>query len=221
MTNNVFGKYLIILGVVMMLFAIGNISSANTVWASNGNQGCVPGTVPCPTPTPAPATPTSTPVPPSTPGGNPSPTSDIRGTVTDLSTGNPGAGITVQINQITVTTDSNGGYSLANVSAGAYVITLVLPEGAIAAQDPVTVQVDGVTDVTVDLAFYSSPQPTLYDGVITGTTAITTTGAPIMPTILPETGSARGGMWWFAAAGLFSIIAGIWLQVKHKASKIG
>ncbi len=196
-------KYLIVMGVVLLLVAVGNFSSGNTAWASNSNQGCVPGTIPCPTPTPSPGG----------GGNNNAPSSHILGTVTDLSTNQPGAGITVQINDITITTDSNGQYSLSNVAAGVYVVSLVLPEEFTSAQEPLSVQVDGMNDVVVDLGYYSIP---LNTAAITETMVSTTTELSA-PQTLPETGETRGAV-WFAIVGMALIFSGIavrWSVVLH------
>lgn len=74
-------KYLIIIGVVMLVSAVANFSGGQTVWAGNSVQDppCIPGTVPCPTPTSVLPTPTAVPsVPTATPsnpeGSNPTPT---------------------------------------------------------------------------------------------------------------------------------------------------
>lgn len=102
------------------------------------------------------------------------PESAIIGTVTDLSTGQPGRGIDVLINGATVTTDSEGHYSITGLGAGDYTVSLVLPGEWIPAQDPVTVHLDGQTTVVVDLAYYSQPP--------------TATPTPPPPVELPQTG---------------------------------
>ena len=194
-------KYLIVAGVILLLVAVGNFSGGSTAWASNSNQGCVPGTIPCPTATPSPGGGNGG------DNGNTAPTSHILGTVTDLSTNQPGTGITVQINDTQVTTDGNGQYSLSGVAAGMYVISLVLPADFESAQDPVSVQVDGKNDVTVDLGYYSAPQT----AAITQTMVATTTLSA--PQTLPETGGSNGGM-WFAVAGMIFVLGGIAMRQK-------
>jgi len=195
-------KYLVVVGVILLLVAVGNFSGGGTAWASNSNQGCVPGTIPCPTATPSPPDGGS-----GGSGGNTAPTSHIRGTVTDLSTNQPGAGIVVQINDVQVTTDSNGQYSLSGVAAGTYTVSLVLPGEFKSAQDPVTVQVDGTNDAVVDLGYYSAPQT----AAITET--MVSTGTLSAPQTLPETGGNNGGT-WFAVAGMLFILGGIALRRK-------
>lgn len=204
MNEKSISKYLIVVGVVLLLVAAGNFFGGNTAWASNSNQGCVPGTIPCPTATPAPSGGSGG------NGGSSAPTSHILGTVMDLSTNQPAAGIGVQINDVTLTTDSNGQYSLSNVAAGTYVVSLVLPADATAAQDPVTVQVDGITDVTVDLGYYSQPVAT---AAVTETMVATTTELSA-PQTLPETGETRSEI-WFAVAGLALIFGGIAVRRRY------
>ena len=224
MNANTVSRYLIVLGVVLLLVAIGNFSGGGTAWASNGNQGCVPGTIPCPTPTPAPGGGSGG------NGGSKAPASHILGTVMDLSTNQPGAGVGVQINGAQVTTDGNGRYSLSNVAAGTYVVSLVLPAGATAAQDPVTVQVDGTNDVTVDLGYFSVSVAGGDDGasgVVTSTMATTSTKATSAvaaqlpaPQTLPETGET-GGEVWFAVAGLALIFSGVLMRRKFSTHQRG
>ncbi len=204
-------KYLMVVGVILLLVAVGNFSGGGTAWASNSNQGCVPGTIPCPTATPSPPDGGSG----GSGGGNTAPTSHIRGTVTDLSTNQPGAGIVVQINDVQVTTDSNGQYSLSGVAAGTYTVSLVLPGEFKSAQDPVTVQVDGTNDAVVDLGYYSAPQTAAITETmaVSGTAVVTATAVLPAPQTLPETGGNNGGI-WFAVAGMLFIFGGIALRQK-------
>ncbi len=204
-------KYLMVMGVVLLLVAVGNFAGGNTAWASNSNQGCVPGTIPCPTATPSPGGGGSG--SDGSSGSNSAPTSHILGTVTDLSANQPGAGIAVQINGVHVTTDSAGKYSLSNVAAGTYTVSPVLTGDAVSAQEPVTVQVDGVKDVTVDLGYYSAPVSVTPTPGITETMATTATTELPAPQTLPETGGSNGGT-WFAVAGMLLIFGGMVMQRK-------
>jgi LPXTG-motif cell wall-anchored protein len=167
-------------------------------------------------------------------------TGQIIGTVTDLSTGSPGAGITVVINRTEVRTDGAGKYSLSGLAAGNYEVTLALPGTAVPAQGPVTVYVDGRSNTVVDLSYYSSPPP---DGAVQATPAPTTVPAATtdpmtttttittgitapasqpatadtateasFPTQLPQTG-ADSGWWMIVALGLASLCLGLGLAV--------
>ena len=52
---------------------------------------------------------------------------DIFGRVIDQSTGLPGAGLTVMINDIPIRTDTSGHYSLTGIADGTYTVDLSLP----------------------------------------------------------------------------------------------
>lgn len=85
--------------------------------------------------------------------------SAIWGTVTDLSTDQPGAGLVVMINGIPITTDWDGHYSLTGQPHGEYYILLSLPNNWQPAQDPMTIILNGQNQITVDLAYYSELPP--------------------------------------------------------------
>ena len=150
-----FAHYLIVLGLAALLTAVGQLGGGQIAWA----EGTHFQTVPTRTPTPG-------------PGGDEQPTGDdkgdsvpkisgqIIGAVEDLSTGNPGAGVTVRINDVGVKTDTQGKYSLSGLEAGEYIVTMALQDSAEPAQDPVAVTLDGKSSVTVNLAFYSVPPET-------------------------------------------------------------
>ena len=142
-----YAHYLTIVGLALILMAIGKIGGGQTAWADNTKLQTVP---------------TRTPTPNSSNGDSGSDTqgqesfSKILGVVTDLSSGQPGAGITVVLNDVEVTTDSAGKYSLSGLSAGEFVVYLKLEGEATPAQDPVIVRVDGKKDSIVNLAFYNT-----------------------------------------------------------------
>jgi hypothetical protein len=157
------------------------------------------------TPTPEPTTPpVPTPVP--TPGPDPDPTDtpclgDIRGTVTDLCTGEPGRGVDVAIDGATVGTDSNGVFSLSGVNPGEYFVWLpkIPPEWNPSSE---TVHLECDQTVWVDL-FYNSciPTPTPAPGV------------------LPETGRAGpapASVFWLMLAGAAVLGVGITLMIRQR-----
>lgn len=139
-----YAPYLLILGLTLMLMAVGQFGQGNIAWA----DGTLYQTVPTRTPTPDSG---------SDNDSSSSPSSEIIGQVIDASTGSPGAGVTVRLNDIEVRTDTQGKYSLSGLSAGEFVLTLVLEGGAVMVGEPVVVSVDGRTNVTADLQYYSNP----------------------------------------------------------------
>lgn len=158
--------YLIIVGLALLLSAGTRLGHNHIAWAEGpAFQGTIP-----------------------EPGGGDGgdggggDTGRIMGTVTDLSTGNPGAGITVVINGTEVRTDGAGKYSLSGLSAGNFEVSLTLAGDAVPAQEPVTVYVDGRSNTVVDLNYYSAPPP---GGVVQATPTPTT--APATTTTDPVT----------------------------------
>ncbi len=105
--------------------------------------------------------------------------SAVEGIVTDLSSGQPGAGLKVQIGDVVVVTDTRGHYSLTGLGAWTLETRLLLEAGqGIPSQGSVVVKLDGVHTEVVNLGFYSRPLPT-------------PTATPPPPSVLPETGGAR------------------------------
>lgn len=88
------------------------------------------------------------------------PTGAIIGVVTDLSTGQPGRGIDIQINGMIVRTDSYGKYSLTGLNAGTYVANLMLPGEFTPATDPHELQLHS-SDMSyeLNLDYYSQEPP--------------------------------------------------------------
>lgn len=116
--------------------------------------GCsLPFSEPPPAPSPSPTLDRGTPDGDST-------QSAISGTVTNLSSGQPGAGIEVSVSGFpSARTDSKGHYSVTGLSAGEYSVALKLHGQGTSAQGAVFVNVDGQNSVTIDLAYYNQPQP--------------------------------------------------------------
>lgn len=177
--------YLIIFGLAMLLIALSQLSVGHIAWA----DGTYYQTVPTRTPTPDPNEGSSG-SSQEDDSSDSSTGSKILGAVKDLSSGKPGAGITVRLNDIEVKTDSRGRYSLSGLSAGKFIVSLVLKGEAVPAQDPVEVTVDGKTNVTVNLAYYSvPPQAQATPLPATGTTD-TVTGEVVNITDAGETTDA-------------------------------
>lgn len=140
-----YAPFLIILGMTLMLTSIGQLGGGNVAWADGTYYQTVP---------------TRTPTPDVSGGDNndsSEPSSEIMGQVIDASTGSPGAGVLVRLNDIEVRTDTFGKYSLSGLSAGQFTVALVLDSGAVTAKEPIVVTVDGQTNVSVDLTYYSNP----------------------------------------------------------------
>jgi len=144
-----YAHYFIVLGLAIFLTGLGQFSQEKTAWA----EGTYFQTVPTRTPTPGPESDDDD----DDNDSNTQNQSEIRGVVTDLSTEQPGVGVTVSINNAEVQTDSQGKYSLSGLGAGSYSVQVMPGGDAVPAQEPVTVQVDGQGSITVDLGYYSNP----------------------------------------------------------------
>lgn len=84
---------------------------------------------------------------------------DITGTVIDLSTGLPGAGLTVQINDIPIRTDASGRFSLTDIADGDYWVSLNIPAEFTPAQPGQTVTIANRNKVDLTLGYYSITPP--------------------------------------------------------------
>jgi hypothetical protein len=83
----------------------------------------------------------------------------IVGTVTDLSSGGPAAGVLVSVSGYPpISADKDGRFSISNLPAGQYTVALVLSGQGQASQGPVFVSLDGQNRVTIDLTYSSRPQ---------------------------------------------------------------
>jgi len=86
--------------------------------------------------------------------------SAIVGSVTDMKTGQPAAGVEVVVDGFgRMHTDANGGFKFIGLEAAEYTLTMNLEGQGRAAQGPVFVVVDGQKSVSVDLAYYSRTEP--------------------------------------------------------------
>ncbi|PDW00807.1 carboxypeptidase regulatory-like domain-containing protein [Candidatus Viridilinea mediisalina] len=117
------------------------------------------------TPLPATATPVGPPPPAQPdPAPQPSPTplpaGRITGTVIDLTTGAPVAGVAVQVGTHVTSSNSDGNYNIEGLPTGNYTIEL-LPTAmqGTAAQGPITVALLPGATVVQHLALRSPPQP--------------------------------------------------------------
>jgi hypothetical protein len=94
-------------------------------------------------------------------GGSDTLFAGIYGQVIDLSTGQPGRGLEIRINDSILRTDSDGRYSLTGLGPGSYTAVLQLPDGATAGpQSSAVVYVAEKQTMTLDLTFYSQLPPT-------------------------------------------------------------
>ncbi len=228
-----YAHYLVIIGLALLLTAAGQLVNPNSAWAGTERFQ----TLPTPTPVGGGGGEGG--------GGGGLPQAKILGAVTDLSTGRAGAGIVVRINDVTVTTDSFGDYSLSNVAAGEYTVELVLSGNAAPAQAPVTVYVDGANNVTINLNYYSAPpaggvvlQTAAPVGGVTptpepsaGRTAVPATAtaqpaptatarpqaaAASAPAQLPPTGAVKYTWWILFVVGAVFVAAGLKFSARAK-----
>ena len=129
---------------------------------------------------------------------------DIRGTVTDLCTGEPGRGVDVAIDGAVVSTDSNGVFSLTGVKPGEYFVSLpTIPQEWDPSSETVYLECDQT--VWVDLVYNSCiPTPT-----------------PVLA-LMPETGGAGppapvASVFWFIIAGAAVLgMGGITLLIRQR-----
>lgn len=118
--------------------------------------------------------------------------SAIFGTVTDLSSGQPAAGVEVSVSGAIVRTDIDGSYAITGLPAGSYTVAPQLQGQGLPAQGPVYVYLDGLDRATVDLGYYSRPQPTdTPQAVAAGIPAAANPARP--PAALPDAGGAFPG----------------------------
>lgn len=149
-----------------------------SLFTLSGVLAADPASGPAAQPSPRPPL-TATPGPDGGSGGSGAsgPAGAIVGNVYDLSTGLPGVGLEVKINEMSVRTDAAGNYSLTGQPPGSYLVSLLLPEGFSPAQDPQTVTLAGEETIIVDLRYYSQPAP------------------DAAPATLPESGGLIGLLW--------------------------
>jgi hypothetical protein len=155
--------------------------------------GSPSGVLLAPPPPPPPPPPSPSPPPPAGGGGGggggrhgpPGPSGEITGYVTDLTTGQPGRGIKVCLNNAVVTTDSDGRYSLTGAMYGDYTVQLDLGGQGTPAQDPIVVASDGKSVIGLDLDYYSGPAPLKWTPTPPPPPAPPAAVTPVMPHTLP------------------------------------
>jgi hypothetical protein len=144
-------------------------------------------------------------------GGNDVKGGAIVGTVTDLSSGGPAAGVLVSVSGYPpVTTDKDGRYSVSNLPAGQYTVALVLSGQGQASQGPVFVNLDGQNRVTVDMTYSSRPQqlPTDTPQAVAAAVPPPATVAAA-PRQMPSSGAPAGpGPLIVAGLGLVLVLVG-------------
>ncbi len=114
---------------------------------------------------------------------------EIRGVVTNLTTGQPAGGIKVSVNGSIVRTDSDGKYSVTGLSAGDYTVMLVLDGEGSAVQGPQYVNLPSGGLAIVDMQFVTGALPT----VVATITAVAT-ATPVPTSTAPELPTAGGNV---------------------------
>jgi LPXTG-motif cell wall-anchored protein len=103
----------------------------------------------------------------------------ITGTLIDVRTGAPTAGMTVIVGEKTVQTDANGNYDRSDLLPGTYQVTLSLAAGqGETLQGPITIEIAGGQTVVQHLNF-RSPEP-----------IAAPVAEVVVPIALPSTGGA-------------------------------
>jgi hypothetical protein len=158
----------------------------------------------------------------------------ITGTVIDRRSGAPASGISVQIGDDIVVSDSNGNYDRNGIVPGSYTVALVLGEGqGEAAQGPLELTVRAGETVVQHLAFFgplaqetatAEPSPTIAATTpATTATVLATATVPAAPqptpVPVPSELPATGGDNIFAPAlmlvGLLCFVVGIMLRTRQ------
>jgi hypothetical protein len=140
-------------------------------------------------------------------------TGHITGTIINVSTGAPSAGIAVNVGGVVVQSDVNGNYDRW-VPVGNYTVTLVLAtEQGTPAQDVMTVAVEPNAATVQHLNFRGqkpAPVAPVVAAPAVATPAPTAPAAPAgaAPKRLPRTGSAGSGPWIWLAFGAALLLAG-------------
>lgn len=223
-------------GIFVLLLVMFGMASVPSVAAQDDpppRPTLSPTETPQPSPTSVPPTPTAAqPQNPPTDPSTPEPRGRIIGTVIDLTTGAPAAGIAVAVGDAVVRTDANGNYERGNLPAGQYIVQLQLSaEQGTPAQEPVTVALPADATIVQHLTFRSvaqaTPAPT---GTAAPPTSAPTTAPPptveptvpppmsspttappavVPPRALPDTGEDVQSYGWLMGLGALLIMLGI------------
>lgn len=126
----------------------------------------------------------------------------IVGTVIDLTTGAPTAGMTVRINDQTTITDSNGNYGIEHLAPGTYSVELIVPpERGTSVQGAILITLLEGETARQDLAFRSPVRVSSQES--------SGDAAPVPPpAALPVTGASNGTP-WMAALGVILLTGGV------------
>ena len=126
----------------------------------------------------------------------------IVGTVIDLTTGAPTAGMTVRINDQTTITDSNGNYGIENPAPGTYSVELIVPpERGTSVQGAILITLLEGETARQDLAFRSPVRVSSQES--------SGDAAPVPPpAALPVTGASNGTP-WMAGLGVILLTGGV------------
>ncbi|HEU5098493.1 MAG TPA: hypothetical protein VFU22_05710 [Roseiflexaceae bacterium] len=157
----------------------------------------------------------------------------ITGTVIDLNSGAPAAGVSVNVGGAVVQSDANGNYDHW-LPVGTYTVTLALADGqGVPAQDVMTVAVSADAAVVQHLNFRgqqaaqpavaptaaaaqpaaaptaAAAQPATAPTAAAGNAASAAADTPaMMPTRLPVTGDTGNAAWLWMAMGMALLLAG-------------
>jgi hypothetical protein len=173
------GRILAVCGALMLAFGVGTLPAQGAEQMRSSNT---PLLAPSPRPT---LGPTARPRGDSNPGVG---MGRITGTIIDLTTGAPMAGVKVNIGGVVVSSDANGNYDLW-VAAGPYSVALVLDasQGEVAQGQQMIDVTTGAT-VIVHLNFRSPQAP-----AATPVAANSAPAVPVEPTAAPAPVVARSG----------------------------
>ena len=197
------GWWIVLINVMVFALLLG------LAWSSVPAFPVSAGFTPEPDPTEPPA-PEPTPEPEPTPAPEKDEKPDtpclgeIRGTVTDVCTGEPGRGVDVAIDGAIVSTDSNGEFSLTGVTPGEYYVSLPnMPAEWKPTSETIHLECDQTVwvDLSYDTCVPAPPTPA--------------------PALLPETGRAGPApvpsVFWFILAGAAVLgLGGITLLIRQR-----
>lgn len=148
--------------------------------------------------------------------GSTGPTGAIFGTVLDVSTGQPAAGMEVEVSGQIVRTDSDGSYSITGLPAGQYEVLPVLNGQGTLVQGPIYATIDGLNSVTVDLSYASESPPPSVEVTPPPPSATDQT----VPPVLPDSGADIRG-WPLVLLGLGFVLLLVGGGLHKKGKRVG